>query len=82
MKEIKTEEREEEQEPTWCPEQQIYIGGVVPDHVKVQQFISSNKGSLCIFGYRSLCWNPGDPSLAKSEDNVTMALGRAVEWKQ
>ena len=90
--EIDTEEREQELPvltsatsgvPRWCPEQQIYVGGVVPDNVDLERLLSDNDGQLRIFGYGSLCWNPGQgATLSRAEDGVTQTLGRAVGWKR
>lgn len=81
--EINTEEREEIT-PRWCPEQQIYIGGVVPsDNADVDRLLADNDGHLRIFGYGSLCWNPGkEGALSKADEGVTQTLGRAVGWKR
>lgn len=75
---MNTEEREET--PTWCPEQQIYIGGVVPDSAEVQALIDENKGRLRLFGYGSLCWGPGNGILSKP--GVTTTPGRARGYKR
>ena len=87
--EIDTEERERELTgvtagvPRWCPEQQIYVGGVVPDNADLERLLSDNDGHLRIFGYGSLCWNPGQgATLSREEDGVTQTLGRAVGWKR
>ena len=64
----------------WCPEQQIYVGGVVPDNAEVESLLKENGGALRIFGYGSLCWNPGDGALAK--EGVTTKLGRAQGYKR
>ena len=79
---IDTEERGET--PRWCPEQQIYIGGVVPsDNADVERLLADNNGHLRIFGYGSLCWNPGkEGALSKADEGVTQTLGRAVGWKR
>jgi cation transport regulator ChaC len=66
--------------PTWCPDQQIYIGGVVPDSADVQDLINANGGRLLLFGYGSLCWNPGAGALAKP--GVTATPGRARGYKR
>lgn len=78
MQEIDTEERES---PTWCPEQQIYVGGVVPDNAEVETLLSENDGLLRIFGYGSLCWNPGAGAVL-SAPGVTRTLGRARGYKR
>ena len=76
---MNTEEREDNV-PTWCPDQQIYIGGVVPDNAQVQQLIQENEGRLRLFGYGSLCWNPGTGALAKP--GVLTTPGRARGYKR
>jgi cation transport regulator ChaC len=75
---MNTEEREDT--PTWCPDQQIYVGGVVPDSAEVQALIDENKGSLRLFGYGSLCWGPGDGILSKPD--VKTKPGRARGYKR
>ena len=75
-----TEERPTSGTPTWCPEQQIYIGGVVPENAEVKSLIENNGGSLRLFGYGSLCWNPGTGALAKP--GVKGTLGRARGYKR
>jgi len=75
---MNTEEREDT--PTWCPDQQIYIGGVVPDSAEVQTLIDENEGRLRLFGYGSLCWGPGEGTLSKS--GVTTSPGRARGYKR
>jgi hypothetical protein len=75
---MNTEERDDA--PTWCPDQQIYIGGVVPDSANVQELINENEGRLLLFGYGSLCWNPGTGVLAKP--GVTATPGRARGYKR
>jgi cation transport protein ChaC len=71
----------------WCPEQQIYIGGVVPTNTNSEDIdkllLEENDGYLRIFGYGSLCWHPGtDAVLSKFEDGVTRTLGQAIGWKR
>jgi alpha-tubulin suppressor-like RCC1 family protein/cation transport regulator ChaC len=84
QQELPQEEGGAQQEPVWCPEQQIYIGGVVPrteSSPDLESLLEQNKdGSLLIFGYGSLCWHPGTGILA--HPNVTTSLGRAVGWKR
>lgn len=75
---MNTEEREDT--PTWCPDQQIYIGGVLPDSAEVKDLINENEGCLRLFGYGSLCWNPGTGALAKP--GVTSTPGRARSYKR
>ena len=55
--------------------------------VSAESYISSilsNKSPIRIFGYGSLCWNPGskDKTLAKSHLGVTSSLGRVVGWRR
>lgn len=66
--------------PQWDPVQQIYVGGVVPENAEVQALIQKNNGYLRLFGYGSLCWNPGTGALAK--EGVVGALGRARGYKR
>jgi len=66
--------------PTWCPEQQVYLGGVVPDNSEIESLLKDNKGALRIFGYGSLCWSPGTGALAK--DGVTKVPGRAMGYQR
>lgn len=66
--------------PVWDPVQQIYTGGVVPDNAEVTELLKDSKGALRIFGYGSLCWNPGTGALAR--DGVTTTLGRARGYKR
>lgn len=74
---MNTEERED---AVWCPEQQIYIGGVVPDSAEVQKLIDENEGCLRLFGYGSLCWGPGSGIL--SRQGVETTPGRARGYKR
>ena len=66
--------------PQWDPIQQIYVGGVVPENAEVQSLIQRNSGYLRLFGYGSLCWNPGDGALSKP--GVAGTLGRARGYKR
>lgn len=74
-----TEEREGLQEPIWDPQQQIYIGGV-PENAEVTKLLQDSHGALRIFGYGSLCWNPGHGVL--SDDSVRHTLGRALGYRR
>ena len=80
LSKIDTEGRSASNVPTWCPEQQIYIGGVVPENAEVKSLIEKNDGFLRLFGYGSLCWNPGTGALAKP--GVIGSLGRARGYKR
>jgi len=76
----------------WCPKLNIYLNGIVPDNSNdAQEYIStilsassSSPKSLKIFGYGSLCWNPGtgDDILSKTSEGVSTQLGRAVGWRR
>ena len=68
----------------WCPEQQIFVGGVVPqDEERVQQLLNDNDGYLRLFGYGSLCWNPGKPGQdLLANPSVTSQLGLAVGYQR
>lgn len=85
-----TEEQEDntalidENTPVWCPEQQIYVGGVVPgaSDEDVEALLEENGGSLPVFGYGSLCWNPGTPDTALGHASVTSTLGYAQGYRR
>ena len=66
--------------PKWCPEQQIYLDGKLPENPQVKALLEKNGGSLRLFGYGSLCWNPGTGALAKEE--VVAKSGRARGYKR
>lgn len=67
--------------PRWDPEQQIYIGGKLPEDEEFKALLAaSSDGSLRLFGYGSLCWNPGTGALAKP--GVIGKLGRAKGYKR
>jgi alpha-tubulin suppressor-like RCC1 family protein/cation transport regulator ChaC len=66
--------------PIWCPEQHIYIGGVVPDTSDIQSLLKDQNGTLRIFGYGSLCWSPGTGALAN--EGVTKQRGRAIGYQR
>jgi hypothetical protein len=76
-KRIETEEREA---PVWDPVAQIYVGGIIPENAEVTQMIQDNKGALRLFGYGSLCWNPGKGPLA--DPSVENTLGRARGYRR
>lgn len=78
---VGTEDTLQASEPVWCEEQQIYIGGVVPEHAQVASWLEKNGGYLRLFGYGSLCWNPGDGT-ALSKPGVTSTLGRAKGYRR
>lgn len=64
------------QKAVWDPVNQIYVDGVVPENARVQELIDANHGALRIFGYGSLCWNPGSMTTAKSQ------LGRVYGYRR
>ncbi|CAJ1946243.1 unnamed protein product [Cylindrotheca closterium] len=66
--------------PVWDPIQQIYIGGKLPENDEVRELLESGDGSLRLFGYGSLCWNPGTGPLA--HPGVVSKLGRAKGYKR
>jgi cation transport regulator ChaC len=74
---IETEEREA---PVWDPVAQIYVGGIIPENAEVTKMIQDNKGALLLFGYGSLCWNPGKGPLA--DPSVVSTLGRARGYRR
>lgn len=77
---------EEQLEPRWCSKQQIYLNGRVPraesalDVSSLLNLCDDSNKCLRIFGYGSLCWNPGTGVLSNPE--VTRTLGRAVGWRR
>lgn len=73
-------ETEEREGPVWDPVNQIYVGGVVPENAEVQQMIQDNHGCLRLFGYGSLCWNPGTGPLA--HPTTHSKLGRARGYRR
>ena len=73
-------EIEEREGPVWDPVAQIYVGSVVPENAQVAKMIEENQGSLRLFGYGSLCWNPGTGPLA--HPTVTSKLGRARGYRR
>jgi len=78
------------QEAVWCPERQIYMNGQVPTAGKdtdilLQQLLDMNQGNLFLFGYGSLCWNPGRPdqdTLAMTHLGVTSKVASAIGYKR
>jgi ChaC-like protein len=67
-----------EDEPVWDPIAQIYVGGKVPEHAAVAAAMS--QGTLRIFGYGSLCWNPGTGVLA--HPTITQGFGRVRGYRR
>ena len=68
--------------PVWCEKEQIYIGGV-PENEEVKQLIKESDGHLRIFGYGSLCWNPGaEGGLAKASQTLGRVQGYKRVWAQ
>ena len=73
------------QAAVWCPDQQIYVGGIVPGATNedVQSMIADNDGFLRVFGYGSLCWNPGNPQdSALGHSSVTSQSGYAKDYRR
>lgn len=70
---------EEQEGPVWDPVQQIYVGGV-PENAAVKNMIENNGGVLTLFGYGSLCWNPGNGALA--HPSVTHRPGKAQQYRR
>jgi cation transport regulator ChaC len=69
--------------PTWCPDQQIYVGGILPDLAEIDQLLHDNNGTLCLFGYGSLCWNPGTPGeSALADPTVTSKRATALGYRR
>lgn len=71
----------------WCPEKQIYVDGTIASSDKAQNYIDDviQKGSpLYIFGYGSLCWNPGQSVLASPsvKSRFGSAKGFVRTWAQ
>jgi len=68
--------------PVWCEKNQIYIGGV-PENEEVKQLINESYGHLRIFGYGSLCWNPGtEGGLSKASQTLGQVRGYKRVWAQ
>ncbi len=68
--------------PVWCEKNQIYIGGV-PENEEVKQLINESNGHLRIFGYGSLCWNPGtEGGLSKASQTLGRVQGYKRVWAQ
>eukprot|EP00550_Attheya_septentrionalis_P010869 CAMPEP_0198302320 /NCGR_PEP_ID=MMETSP1449-20131203/54751_1 /TAXON_ID=420275 /ORGANISM="Attheya septentrionalis, Strain CCMP2084" /LENGTH=697 /DNA_ID=CAMNT_0044004635 /DNA_START=104 /DNA_END=2197 /DNA_ORIENTATION=+ len=87
--EVDTEERsvDQAQVARWDPDQQIYVDGIVPDasgkSEEIEALRQTNGGYMRIFGYGSLCWNPGSgATLSKESEGVTRSLGRAKGWRR
>jgi len=82
---IDIEEREGEAaaESIWDPITQIYVGGKVPENADVKQMIQENGGCLRLFGYGSLCWNPGKHGeSALAHESVTNTTGQARGFRR
>jgi alpha-tubulin suppressor-like RCC1 family protein/cation transport regulator ChaC len=65
----------------WCPKKQIYVGGV-PENAVVDELISNSDGYLRLFGYGSLCWNPGTDTGALAHPSVSRTTGRAKGYRR
>ena len=71
---------EDETKPKWCPEKQIYLNGVIPSSTNLElEQVLNEDGSFRIFGYGSLCWNPGEPL---SHEGIKTSYGKAIGWKR
>ena len=71
--------------PQWDPINQIYVDGIVPGttNEQIQQLIDNNDGYLRLFGYGSLCWNPGKiGESALAHVDVTSVKGTIVGYKR
>ena len=69
--------------PIWDPIQQIYINGAVPSNVNLQDLLNLYTGDLYIFGYGSLCWNPGRVGRdALADPSVTQSNGQAMGYRR
>jgi len=67
----------------WDPVAQIYKSGRVPENANVRQMIETNGGVLRLFGYGSLCWNPGTPGAsALAHASVTSSAGRCHGYRR
>ena len=85
----------------WDSDSQTYVDGIVPSHhsaMDIDDLLELNGGKLKIFGYGSLCWNPGTDgvlSLANIDEDehdhdaaikpkrkVTTAPGRAIGYQR
>ncbi|CAB9500952.1 Putative glutathione-specific gamma-glutamylcyclotransferase 2 [Seminavis robusta] len=68
--------------PVWDPVEQIYVGGVVPgaSNDDVSELLNASKGTLRVFGYGSLCWNPGAGALGHS--SVKRSAGHAKGYRR
>ena len=68
--------------PVWCQDNHICIGGA-PVNEEVKQMIEESEGRLRIFGYGSLCWNPGvGGGLSKASQTVGRVQGYKRVWAQ
>jgi cation transport regulator ChaC len=67
----------------WDPVKQVYVGGVIPEHESVRELLESSQDGLCVFGYGSLCWNPGqDGDAVLSHPTVSTSLGRVAHYRR
>lgn len=71
----------------WCPEKQIFIDGTIASSDLAQNYIDTvreNSSNLRIFGYGSLCWNPGHSVLASPsvKSKFGLANGFIRTWAQ
>lgn len=79
--------------PTWCEEQQIYINGTIASSTHAEDYINSILSSIVdddsnkeinlhIFGYGSLCWNPGSNDEVLANGKVKQQVAKAIGWKR
>lgn len=69
----------------WDPIAQIYVGGKVPENNSaVSEVLNASGGYLRVFGYGSLCWNPGDDDspLAHATTTTGQVRGYRRAWAQ
>jgi len=68
--------------PVWDPVNQVYVGAVLPENNAAVQQALDTDGSLRIFGYGSLCWNPGTGPLAQATKSLGQVHGYRRCWAQ
>lgn len=72
-------------QPVWDPVAQIYVSGKLPENANVRQMLDHNDGVLRLFGYGSLCWNPGGAATDESvltHASVTTCTGYCVGYRR
>ena len=53
-----------------------------PDKVEESEGAQHKKQELHIFGYGSLCWNPGSPNEVLANPKVQRKVAKAIGWKR